>query len=452
MTQQSYSLTLKQEQAMQMLAGPALHCLLYGGSRSGKTFLIVRSIMIRALAAPWSRHAILRFRFNAVKQSIAFDTLPKVMRTCFPQVEYELNKSEWFVALPNEAQVWLGGLDDKERTEKILGQEYVTMFLNECSQIPWASRVLAVTRLAQKVNATVDGKQIEMRRKMYYDQNPPNTAHWTHSLFVRKIDPDTRKPLAEPDNYAAMQVNPADNMENLPAEYLKTLEGLPARARTRFLQGRFGDVTAGALWNYEDIEKWRVIDGELPDMQRIVIAVDPSGSGDVDNLDNDEIGIVVCGLGTDGNAYVLEDLTVKAGPKTWGNIATQAYERWAADRIVAEVNYGGEMVRHVIETARPRTPFEAVTASRGKVVRAEPIGALAEQGKIRHAGYFAHLEEELCSMTTAGYTGHGSPNRADAVVWGMTALFPGIVKRSLKVPEVIRESYQPGEENTAWMG
>lgn len=408
--------------------------------------------MLRALAAEYSRHAVLRFRFNAVKQSIIFDTLPKMMRVCFPEVDYDLNKSEWFLELPNHAQVWFGGLDDKERTEKILGQEYASIFLNECSQIPWASRNMAVTRLAQKCTAVINGHEQELRRKMYYDENPPSQAHWSHTLFIRKLDPDTRKPLAEPENYASLQVNPGDNVDNLPAEYIKTLSELPAKMRERFLAGRFADITAGALWGYEDIEKWRVVDGDLPDMQRIVVAVDPSGSGDVDNFDNDEIGIVVCGLGTDGNAYVLEDLTVKAGPKTWGNIVTQAFERWDADKVIGEVNYGGEMVRFVIETARPRTPFEAVTASRGKVVRAEPIGALAEQGKIRHAGNFPLLEEELCSMTTAGYIGSGSPNRADALVWGMTALFPGIVKKHLNIQAPIVEVYEPEAQAVAWMG
>lgn len=95
--------------------------MLFGGSRSGKTFLLVRNVVMRALKAPKSRHAILRFRFNHVKASIIMDTFPKVMELCFPGVKYTINKTDWFAEMPNESQVWFGGLDDKERTEKILG-------------------------------------------------------------------------------------------------------------------------------------------------------------------------------------------------------------------------------------------------------------------------------------------------------------------------------------------
>ncbi len=140
-----------------------------------------------------------------------------------------------------------------------------------------------------------------------------------------------------------------------------------------------------------------------------------------------DIGIVVCGLGSDGNGYVLEDLTLHAGPATWGKVATTAYERHAADRIVGEVNYGGAMVEFVVKAAKPDVPYKSVTATRGKVVRAEPIAALYEQGKVRHVGNFAALESELSAFTTTGYQGESSPNRADAMVWGMTELFPGII-------------------------
>jgi phage terminase large subunit-like protein len=141
---------------------------------------------------------------------------------------------------------------------------------------------------------------------------------------------------------------------------------------------------------------------------------------------------VVVGLGTDGNAYVLEDATVKAGPATWAGIVGSAYDRHSADIVVAEGNFGGAMVERVIQTARReanqrKLPYKQVTASRGKVVRAEPFSSLYEAGKIRHVGYFRPLEDELTGFSTLGYTGQGSPNRADALIWGLTELFPGIV-------------------------
>jgi phage terminase large subunit-like protein len=125
---------------------------------------------------------------------------------------------------------------------------------------------------------------------------------------------------------------------------------------------------------------------------------------------------------------LLEDCTVKAGPATWGKVATSAYDRHQADVVVGEVNFGGEMVRHVIQTARPRTPFKKVTASRGKVVRAEPIASLYEPARSGTSGDFRELEDELAAFSTAGYTGERSPNRADALIWALSELFPGMVK------------------------
>ena len=163
-------------------------------------------------------------------------------------------------------------------------------------------------------------------------------------------------------------------------------------------------------------------------MVRLVVGVDPSGSGDADNADNDAIGICVGGIGTDGIAYLLEDCTVKAGPATWGRIATDAFDRHRADIVVGEINYGGAMVQHVIQTARPRTPYKQVTATRGKAVRAEPFSALYEQGKVRHVGVFHDLEDELTAFSTSGFTGENSPNRADAWIWVLTELFPGLTR------------------------
>ena len=422
--------------------------MLFGGSRSGKTFIIVRAIVIRALAAAGSRHAILRFRFNHVKASIVRDTFPKVMTLCFPGVEYNLDKTDWFVRFPNGSEIWFGGLDDKERTEKILGQEHATIYLNESSQIPYSSVQLAITRLAQVCTYEVEGKTKPLRNKMFFDCNPPSMAHWSYKLFVKGVDPETGKPILNRDDYASLQMNPKDNAENLSEAYLKLLQNMPARMKSRFWEGKFGDTTENALWNIEMVDKWRT--EEVPDMQRIVIAVDPSGAGDEDNLGNDEIGIVVCGLGVDGNGYLLEDITVKAGPAVWGNVATTAFDRHSADLIVGEINYGGEMVKFVVRTAKPGVPFKKITASRGKVVRAEPIASLTEQGKIRFAGNFMKLEDELYSFTTMGYIGENSPNRVDAFVWGMSELFPGMVKEEKQKKErTPRRSYSGAG---AWMG
>jgi phage terminase large subunit-like protein len=444
-------LTARQLAAQEVLASDATHIMLLGGSRSGKTFLLVRNVVMRALKAPKSRHAVLRFRFNAIKASVVMDTFPKVMDLAFPGVKYTISKTDWFAEFENGAQIWFGGLDDKERTEKILGMEFVTIYLNEASQIPQGSRDIAVTRLAQQVDQVIEGKQtVPLKPRMYYDCNPPSKVHWAYRLFVEKRDTDTKQPLPHPDDYAAFQINPQDNQENVSAGYLETLKNLSARLQKRFLKGEFADATPNQLFHEEDIDKWRVNDGVVPDLVRVVVAVDPSGSDDVDNADNDAIGIIVAGLGVDGNAYLLEDCTVKAGPATWGRVATSAFERHSADVVVAEINYGGAMVKQTIQVARPRTNYKTVSASRGKAVRAEPFSALYEQGKVRHVGNYPELEDELTAFSTLGYMGENSPNRADALIWALAELFPGLI-RAPKKTNAERAKEHRMHETHGWM-
>ena len=446
----------KQVEALNVINGDATYAMLFGGSRSGKTFLLVRQIIVRALKAPKSRHAILRFRFNQVKNSIVYDTFPKVMNLAFPSVKYNINKTDWFITLPNGSEIWFGGLDDKERTEKILGMEFVTIYLNECSQIPYGSVGIAITRLAQKVEQIIEGKNPTLLKpRMYYDCNPPNKNHWTYSLFVQKRDPETKNPISNELDYVNFQINPFDNKENLSDGYLDTLKNLSARLRKRFLEGEFADANPNQLFKEEDIDKWRVEDERLPDFVRVLVGVDPSGSGDTDNADNDAIGIVVGALGVDGNAYLLEDCTIKAGPATWGKVAASAFERHKADLILAESNFGGAMVEQVIQTARPRTPYKAVSASRGKVIRAEPFSLLYEQGKIRHCGRFIDLEDELAGFSTSGYVGNSSPNRVDAWIWVLTELFPGLIRdraeKKVSIPKKPQMFTRNGNYGGNWM-
>lgn len=435
-----FKLTTAQNLAMQTLASDASHCALGGGSRSGKTFLLVRAVIIRALKEAGSRHAIFRFRFNSLKASVIMDTLPKVLKLCFPELPQGLlmvNKTDWFMTLPNGSEIWFSGLDDKDRVEKILGMEFATIYYNECSQIPWHSIVLSLTRLAQKTRT--------LKLKAYYDFNPPSKKHWTYLRFIEKRDPDKKVYYRDQMDYSFYLINPLDNKENLDPAYLRMLEDLPEKARNRFLFGRFADDSTGALWTEELLHQNRVLgqEGSLPDWLRIVIAVDPSGCKGDEDTRSDEIGIMVCALGTDGKGYLLEDLSGKYSPEEWGRIVSDAFKRHKADRIVGESNYGGDMVRSVIHAADPTLPYQDVTATRGKVVRAEPISGLYEQRKILHVGYFPELEDQMLAMTSSGYQGVRSPDRMDAMVWGFTALFPMIIKggeREWTPPKVVTAS------------
>ncbi len=430
----SFKLTAKQLEALkEVFSKNFLYMMLFGGSRSGKTFLIVRNIVMRALKAPSSRHCIVRFRFNHLKSAIIYDTFPKVMKIAFPDVVWTLNKTDWFVKFENGSEIWFGGLDDKQRTEKILGNEYATVYLNECSQISWPSVGIVITRLAQRVNQFIDGVESPLPMRAYFDCNPPTKAHWTYLVFILKKDPSTGEMLPKPEMYASFQINPDDNAENLAESYLETLDGLSSALRKRFREGNFADANPDAIFDQDDIEKWRVTDKEPPDFVRVLVSVDPSGADDTDNENNDEIGIVVAGLGVDGNAYVIEDCSVKAGPKVWSKVATSAFERHDSDCVIAETNYGGAMVKAVIQAARAQTPVKVVTATRGKAVRAEPFGALFSDGRVRFVGRHLKLESELEGFSTKGYVGSKSPNRADALIWALTELFPAITKKKNEV-------------------
>lgn len=443
--------TAKQDEAQRVITGDATHCMLFGGSRSGKTFLHVRNMVFRALKAPASRHALFRFRLNHIKASILMDTFPKVMRMAFPGVAFDLSKTDFVATYGNESQLWFAGLDDKERTEKVLGQEFATLYFNECSQIPYGSVQTAMTRLAQLATTRMQGMPDEpLKLRVFYDCNPPPKTHWTYRQFVQKRDPETLLPMARPDDYVAFQMNPQDNQENLAPGYLDTLRGLSARLQKRFLLGEFTDANPNALFPDEMIDKWRHLGGELPQFVRVVVAVDPSGADEDENVNNDDIGVAVVALGTDGAAYVLEDLTLKAGPATWGRTAVQAYMRHLADAIVGETNFGGAMVEFTVQAVAKGmgcTPkFKKVTASRGKVPRAEPFSALYEEGKVRHVGRFPELEEELAGFSTSGYTGARSPNRADALIWALAELFPGITRQAKAARKL-----DLGSEGSHWM-
>lgn len=182
------------------------------------------------------------------------------------------------------------------------------------------------------------------------------------------------------------------------------------------LEAQILDDVPGALWTRTVLEETRVT--TTPDLVRIVVGVDPAAS---DGEGAAETGIIVVGLGRDGHGYVLDDLSIRASPAGWAAQVIAGYHKFQADRIVAEVNQGGDMVEHTIRMVDAGAAVRQVRASRGKAVRAEPIAALYEQGRMHHLGVFADLEEQLCGWTP----GEKSPDRCDALVWAATELMLG---------------------------
>jgi phage terminase large subunit-like protein len=184
------------------------------------------------------------------------------------------------------------------------------------------------------------------------------------------------------------------------------------------LEAELIDDRPDALWRRDAIEAARV--AAAPELGRVVVAVDPPASS---GAGSDACGIVAAGLGGDGLGYVLADATASGlSPAAWARRASDLYHRLGADRLVAEVNQGGEMVAAVIRQADPAVAVRMVRASRGKWLRAEPVAALYEQGRVRHVGAFAALEDEMADFGLGGLSSGRSPDRLDALVWALTAL------------------------------
>lgn len=390
------------------------HTLVYGGSRSGKTTIIIRNIILRALKRP-SRHLVARFRFNHAKMSLWYDTIPKVMRMCFPGVRYKENKSDWFITLflgadpetgeERESQIWLGGVDDKDRVEKILGNEYSSIFLNECSQIEYEAVTMLRTRLAENSG---------LKLRFYYDCNPPGKKHWTYVEFVERFTPGTKEPSTL-ENTTYLLLNPGDNEANLPEAYLRILKGLPKRQRERFLEGLFLSDIEGALWR--DMEISDAVAKVHGQVTRTVIAIDPAVTN---NPDSDETGIVAVSLDEFGDGIVHDDWTIKASTQTWAIRAVNMYYHYNANFIIAETNQGGDLVVDAIKNVDPKIKVKKVHASKGKFARAEPVQQLYELGRISHERHFLELEAEMTEWVPMDTK--ESPNRIDALVWGLTHL------------------------------
>jgi hypothetical protein len=225
--------------------------------------------------------------------------------------------------------------------------------------------------------------------------------------------------------WAAFHFSSHDNPHISPAALEELTEDMTSLGYKQEILAEDVEQAEGALWTLGQIDLHRV--STAPAMKRIVVAIDPSTTS---KASSDEAGIVGMGLGMDGHGYLLADRTLRASPLGWANQAVSLYHELEADRIVAEVNNGGEMVELTVRVADATVPYKAVTASRGKIIRAEPVAAISERGKIHHVGMFPDLEDELVTWQP----GMASPNRLDAYVWAATAL--GLVKHRRRQPRI----------------
>lgn len=241
-----------------------------------------------------------------------------------------------------------------------------------------------------------------------------------------------KKLVVDPDTFVT-RGSTFDNSGNLAGTFLKAVEDRYAGTRLgrQELDGEIlGDIP-GALWSRSSIDENRLKEPPA-DLERVIVAVDPAASSEEKS---DENGIVVVGLARDSDGYargyILEDATLRGTPEEWSRQAVRMYRKWQADKIVAEKNNGGEMVESVIKAVDRTVPVKLVHASRGKVVRAEPISALYEQNRVHHCGRFDLLEDQMCefSIDQIRNADKGSPDRVDALVWGLSEIFDKIAGR-----------------------
>jgi phage terminase large subunit-like protein len=393
-----FAYTPKQFEALKVISNHK-YTLLEGGSRSGKTLLALRYIFLRALKFKGTDHLIVRKLLKDARQAIAYQGIDQLFKLTGSNYGATLNHTDLIYNFENKSRIWLGGVDDKERLENLLSKEYATIYENEASQLSFEAHETLKTRLN---SPTLNGKMI-------IDYNPPSVQHWGYKIFHEKKMP-SGEDVKNLDNYAIFRMNPVDN-PNLSEDYLNNLMDLSEARRKRFY---YGDYTLenGSLWKREQI-LYRKPPENSP--MRIVIGVDPAGGGE------DEIGIVAAAKF--GNLYyIIADRTCKGTPAHWGAEVAALYNELQADAVVVERNYGGDMCKAIIRQFMPVGRIIETVSSKGKILRAEPVYSLYEQGLVFHGEPFMDLETEMCSYTPEA---DKSPNRMDALVFALTELSGG---------------------------
>src|SRR5210317_15666 len=281
----------------------------------------------------------------------------------------------------------------------------------------WCDELCAWRNAQDTWDMMMFGLRLGKHPKVFVTTTPKTTK------LIRTILDDEKTTISTGSTY--------DNAANLADTFLdavrKTYEG--TRLGRQELYAEILDEASGALWNRTLLAKCEIDKDEVPTLNRIVVAIDPAITS---NAESDMTGIVVAGIDVNGTAYVLEDHTGRYTPQQWASKAIQLYRDHMADRIVAERNQGGDMVRHTLHTEDETVPVKLVHASRGKMARAEPVSALYEQSKVKHVRGLNDLEDQMVQWEPLGSI--GSPDRLDALVWALTDLsLNGYAKPQLKL-------------------
>ena len=419
----------KQQQAAQL----AEECfeLLYGGAAGGGKSMFLRGYAVDlALKKPGSHIGIVRRTLPMLKQTHGLHL------TQLAGARARENKSDGTWTFDNGSVIRFISLPNVEDEQNYKSVEFDVLLFDEVTELLESQYTFMLSRVRSSsgyrahviATSNPEGRGFRWVKRRWVSPvaadlapgQPMPTAcvPWAPPLVIdgeRQEDQwqPTRcfLPATVMDNPGLMQDNPT---------YVQQLRSLPdGRLRRALLDGDWTamDQIPGALWNQTSIDEHRV--QSCPDIVRIVIGVDPSGTS---HSGSDEAGIVAVGVGNDGRFYVLRDVSGVVSPEVWSARTVLAYDDLGADRVVAEGNFGADMVVSVLKNARSSLPVKKITASRGKAVRAEPISYLYSEGRVSHVGTFLELEDELCTWVPGS---NWSPGRLDALVWAITELSGG---------------------------
>ena len=431
-----FRLNAKQEIAMGFMTDDiARHALLLGGSRSGKTFICIRALILRALTYQRSRHLALRLHRVTAEKYLWKQTLPDVIEKCFKGVAFDYNHSKMILTCPNGSTVWFGGLDEGEKSDGLLGSDWNTILFDEANEMLPEGMQKARTRLSLKSHSS-DGRMCINRS--FATVNPTYKTHHLYKTYVEKFDIFNGLPMSpeQASMYNWCRINPCDNLENLSEGYIRELESLSPENRKRFLEGEWSEESKDALFKSADINRNRVktfAEVEAINFDKIVIGVDPSVSS---GATADMTGIVVVGWTrpkssdrrSSGQYYLLDDRSIRGTPDEWAQAIYDAYTHWKADLVVGEANNGGDLVEKNIRSVSRVIPYKKVWASRGKAIRAQPVAAICARGDLHVAVSLPELEGEMVGWNPD--SGEPSPNRLDAMVWGVTEVMGAVCRQA----------------------
>lgn len=431
-----FRLNAKQEIAMGFMTDDiARHALLLGGSRSGKTFICIRALILRAITYQRSRHLALRLHRVTAEKYLWKQTLPDVIEKCFKGVAFDYNHSKMILTCPNGSTVWFGGLDEGEKSDGLLGSDWNTILFDEANEMLPEGMQKARTRLSLKSHSG-DGRMCINRS--FATVNPTYKTHHLYKTYVEKFDIFNGLPMSpeQASMYNWCRINPCDNLENLSEGYIRELESLSPENRKRFLEGEWSEESKDALFKSADINRNRVktfAEVEAINFDKIVVGVDPSVSS---GATADMTGIVVVGWTrpkssdrrSSGQYFLLDDRSLRGTPDEWAQAVYDAYTHWKADLVVGEANNGGDLVEKNIRSVSRVIPYKKVWASRGKAIRAQPVAAICAHGDLHVAVSLPELEGEMVGWNPD--SGEPSPNRLDAMVWGVTEVMGAVCRQA----------------------